>query len=775
MFRVGPSSRPTVRHLLRPDFRLRPKEFHQLTTRLRPGNTAVLSAETSLLNRSKLGKTVWRECRAVFSMLQRSGMMKADDQCLRLIAAGSMNSSRGFHSSTSNEQKSDEDQKSDGDKKNKNDPKYEALKQIILKFNIILFISLIFLLPLEDGLKPTEVSWQKFVHQMLAKGEVQEIIVMWDLGFANVVLHEDAVVNGKPVKKRVFALQIPDVSKFEERLREAEQQLGISPGNGVRVVFERHKDSVWPSLAMTLLVCFVLLNLGVFLKNNFSKTMNIFSDPLTKAKFTLIDSRRRQGLGVKFADIAGMKEAKQEVMEFVDYLKRPGHYRRLGAKVPKGSLLLGPPGCGKTLLAKAVATEANVPFLSMNGSEFIEMVGGLGASRVRNLFKSARKMAPCIVYIDEIDAIGGKRSASDFGTSEKMQTLLQLLIEMDGMASNEGVIMLASTNRAEVLDEALLRPGRFDRHILIASPTLIERKEIFEVYLKRLQLDRPYADYSGRLAQLTPSYSGADIANICNEAALHAAGLKQKKVTGADLEYAINRVKFGRVKMNRTVLANERKQIAYYLAGQTLVGWMLKNTDALMKVSIIQYTSRVGSMQHFRPSRFLAFKDELCDRMTMYLGGKAAELIIFQKNSTQAAEDLKKVTDVAYDIVTSYGMNDAVGEVSFPPPERFQRRFYSRKLHGLIDLEARRLISDCFATSQKILTENADKLTKLAEELLKKETLTYEEICEIIGPPPGGHKNLVDLIEFGPAESATPSGETSSGENNSRQENSSEK
>ncbi|KAJ1523756.1 hypothetical protein ONE63_001589 [Megalurothrips usitatus] len=755
MLRIGHTCRTAavVRQVLRTDFQfcLGRKELHQLTNRIYRGVSASSNGNVVPSRRNRPNQKLWREYEAFHSMVQRSGLLTVNSPLLKLLSTPS----HGIHTSSASRSKREDgaqnqhDSNKDDNEKDDKNKQRDRLQFLFKVMTYSLFLTLLLLLPRSDmELQQRQVSWQEFVHQMLSKGEVQQIIVMPDIGIANIILHDNAVINGKPVRNRLYTMQIPDVSRFEEKLRETEQQLGIGNINKVPVVFERQKDSIWPSLAITLFVGFLLLNLVAA-----SKTMKGLQMPwstFTKAKFTLVDPKLKgDGRGVRFVDIAGMKEAKTEVMEFVDYLKKPEVYRRLGAKVPKGSLLLGPPGCGKTLLAKAVATEANVPFLSMNGSEFIEVVGGLGASRVRDLFKEARQRAPCIVYIDEIDAIGSKRSANDFGSSEKIQTLLQLLIELDGMANNQGVIMLASTNRAEVLDEALLRPGRFDRHILIAQPTLEERREIFEVYLNKLKLDNPSTHYSGRLAQLTPSYSGADIANICNEAALHAAGLEQKEITAADLEYAVSRVKFGREKKERTICPDDRKQIAYYQAGRTIAGWMLKNTDALMKVSIIQYTSGVGHMQHFRPASFLTFKEELYDRMIMYLGGKAAELLIFHENSTQAEADLKKVTQVAYNMVTVFGMNDAVGEVSFPAPEDGQRRFYSRKLQGIIDFEARKLIAECFIAAEKLVKEHSDKLEKVASNLLEKETLSYEDICNLIGPPPHGHKSLVDIIEFG--------------------------
>lgn len=436
---------------------------------------------------------------------------------------------------------------------------------------------------------------------------------------------------------------------------------------------------------------------------------------MQRAKFTLVDSVSGQGKGVRFDDVAGLKEAKQEVMEFVDYLKRPDYYSSLGAKVPKGALLLGPPGCGKTLLAKAIATEASVPFLSMNGSEFIEVIGGLGAARVRDLFKEGRKRRPCIIYIDEIDAIGKKRSSSGsfYDGGEKDQTLNQLLVEMDGMASKEGVMMLASTNRADVLDKALLRPGRFDRHILIDLPNLEERKQIFELHLKRIHLENNPGDYSKRMAYLTPGFTGADISNVCNEAALHAARHKKSMVQGSDLEYAVERVVGGTEKRSSAISPGERKTIAYHESGHALVGWLLEHTDALLKVTIVPRTTLALGFTQYTPKELRLYsKEQLFDTMCMVLGGRVAESLTFNKVTTGAQNDLQRVTKMAYSQIREHGMSDVIGLLSFSDAEveMTGRRPYSKKLAGLIDEEARRLIARAYSRTEQVLRENKDKL-----------------------------------------------------------------
>uniref|UniRef100_W8CD02 Paraplegin n=1 Tax=Ceratitis capitata TaxID=7213 RepID=W8CD02_CERCA len=455
----------------------------------------------------------------------------------------------------SGKQKPDNSNENDRNKSNKNDKdgneNEDKVKSILSKallwmfavYMFVVFVSLIMTPRAERPEGSTRyVSWNEFVHHMLATGEVKELIIRPDMEMVTIILHEGAIIKGKRVSSTIFHMAIADASKFEEKLREIEKRLGIA--EGVAVTYDRQSD-ITGRIMVLLLFFALIMSIASRMKGVRSPiNMDSFSQ-MGRAKFTLVDPFEG-GRGVLFKDVAGLQEAKQEVREFVDYLKTPEKYQRLGAKVPKGALLLGPPGCGKTLLAKAVATEAQVPFLSMNGSEFIEMIGGLGAARVRDLFQEGNKRAPCIIYIDEIDAIGRQRSGTESfsqgGSGELEQTLNQLLVEMDGMASKKGVLMLASTNRADVLDKALLRPGRFDRHILIDLPTLHERKEIFEKHLSSIKLDSDPTKFSEKLARLTPGFSGADIANVCNEAALHAARNCETKVSQANLEYAVERL-----------------------------------------------------------------------------------------------------------------------------------------------------------------------------------------------------------------------------------------
>ncbi|XP_058807496.1 paraplegin isoform X2 [Phymastichus coffea] len=696
-------------------------------------------------------RQIKKECKAVQSMFLRSGINTSN---LPKIY-------HRFLSTTStrfNQNVNPNDPNQDKDKKKQD---REKLKTYVIKLSVLTMVTymiMIYLLGLYFGQAFNRensdsisrfVGWNEFVYQMLAKGEVKELIVRPDLDTVTIILHDGAVVKGRKSVHRVYQMKLPNITKLEEKVREAETSLGIKPEMGIPIIYERSDATLLQLLLTTMLVLgfFTLIYRASGFKG---MTTNMFSQ-MTRAKFTLVDPLTGIGKGVRFSDVAGLHEAKTEVMEFVDYLKNPDRYKTLGAKVPRG--------CGKTLLAKAVATEANVPFLSMNGSEFIEMIGGLGAARVRDLFKEGKKRAPSIIYIDEIDAIGKKRSESSSATntnSEGEQTLNQLLTEMDGMVSNHEVIVLASTNRAEVLDKALLRPGRFDRHILIDLPNLIERKQIFETHLKGIVLEQKPPFYSHRLAYLTPGFSGADIANVCNEAALHAARVKKKKIDGTDLLYAVDRVIAGIEKRDNTITPSEKLVVAYHEAGHALVGWLLEHTDALLKVTIVPRTNRALGFSQFTVSdQKLYTKEQLFERMCMTLGGRVAESITFNKITTGAQNDLEKITKIAYAQVQQYGMDEVVGPLSFQPEQidTTTRKPYSKKLASLMDQEARIIIAKVYKKTEQLLLENQDKLKLIAEALLKKETLTYEEVEQLIGPPPFGKKKLIEPADF---ENSTP-------------------
>nr|KAF6318942.1 SPG7 matrix AAA peptidase subunit, paraplegin [Pipistrellus kuhlii] len=588
------------------------------------------------------------------------------------------------------------------------------------------------------------ISWNDFVNEMLAKGEVQRVQVVPESDVVEVYLHPGAVVFGRPRLALMYRMQVANIDKFEEKLRAAEDELNIEGKDRIPVSYKRTGffGNALYALGMTAVGLAILWY--VFRLAGMTGREGGFSafNQLRMARFTIVDGK--SGKGISFKDVAGMHEAKLEVKEFVDYLKSPERFLQLGAKVPKGALLLGPPGCGKTLLAKAVATEAQVPFLAMAGPEFVEVIGGLGAARVRSLFKEARARAPCIVYIDEIDAVGKKRSTamSGFSNTEEEQTLNQLLVEMDGMGTTDHVIVLASTNRADILDNALLRPGRLDRHVFIDLPTLQERREIFEQHLKSLKLTQASSFYSQRLAELTPGFSGADIANICNEAALHAAREGHTSVHTFNFEYAVERVIAGTAKKSKILSKEEQKIVAFHESGHALVGWLLEHTEAVMKM--------LPRDQH------LFTKEQLFERMCMALGGRVSEAISFNKVTSGAQDDLRKVTRIAYSMVKQFGMAPSIGPISFPEAQEglagIGRRPFSQGLQQMMDHEAQLLVAKAYRHTEKVLQDNLDKLQALAGALLEKEVINYEDIEALIGPPPHGPKKMIVPLRWRDAE-----------------------
>jgi AFG3 family protein len=464
-----------------------------------------------------------------------------------------------------------------------------------------------------------------------------------------------------------------------------------------------------------------------------------------KSKATLFDKTTR--VNINFGDVAGLDEAKVEVMEIVDFLKNPKKYTALGGKIPKGALLVGPPGTGKTLLAKAVAGEAQVPFFSLSGSDFVEMFVGVGASRVRDLFKQAREKAPCIIFIDEIDAIGRARGKNVMmSNDERENTLNQLLVEMDGFGTDLGIIILAATNRPDVLDSALLRPGRFDRQITIDRPDLVGREAIFKVHLEPIKISQTLDIH--KLAEQTPGFAGADIANVCNEAALIAARKNKEAVDMSDFQDAIDRVIGGLEKKNKIISPEEKEIIAYHEAGHAICGWFLEHAYPLLKVTIVpRGTAALGYAQYTPKEQYLYNTDQLMDQICMTLGGRASEDIFFGKISTGASNDLQQITKIAYSMITTYGMNDKIGNISFydPTQENYFTKPYSEETGKIIDEEVRKLIEGAYVTTKALLTQKKREVELLAKELLKKEVLFQSDVETLIGKRPFEEKKLLDI------------------------------
>ncbi len=467
-----------------------------------------------------------------------------------------------------------------------------------------------------------------------------------------------------------------------------------------------------------------------------------------RSKATLIEGESK--VRVTFDDVAGLDEAKEEIQEIVEFLKFPKKFTDLGGKIPKGALLVGPPGTGKTLLAKAVAGEAGVPFFSLSGSDFVEMFVGVGAARVRDLFKQAKEKAPCIIFIDEIDAVGRSRGRGQMPGSndERENTLNSLLVEMDGFATDSGIIIMAATNRPDVLDAALLRPGRFDRQISIDKPDIIGREAIFKVHLKPLKLA---SDIDPKeLSAQTPGFAGAEIANVCNEAALIAARRSKTAVDMDDFQEAMDRVIGGLEKKNKIINPLEKKIVAYHEAGHAIAGWFLEHANPLVKVSIVpRGVAALGYAQYLPKEQFLYRTEQLMDEMCVTLGGRAAEEIVFGKISTGAQNDLERITKLAYSMVTVYGMNDKLGNISYYDSKGSDYQFnkpYSETTAREIDEEVRKIIAEAYTRTKKLLTSKKDKLTILAEQLLKKEVLFQSDLEELVGPRP--FEQLTSYQEF---------------------------
>ena len=544
-----------------------------------------------------------------------------------------------------------------------------------------------------------------------------------------------------------FFFNIGSVDAFERQLAEVQDALGVKPENRVPVVY-RQKNPVWNELMMSFASLLPTLLLGAlgfyFLRNMLPKPPGgaggggpfgrLFN--VGKANVTTLDKNAKK---ITFKDVAGCNEAKTEIMEFVEFLKNPKKFKDLGARIPKGALLSGPPGTGKTLLAKATAGEAGVPFLSMSGSDFLEMFVGVGAARVRDLFAQAKQQSPAIIFIDEIDAVGRARGRGfgGGGNDEREATLNQLLTEMDGFGSSSEVVVLAGTNRPDILDKALLRAGRFDRQITVDRPDIKGREQIFKVHLRDIKTEEDVDHYASRVSALTPGFVGADIANVCNEAALIAAREGKKAVQIVDFERAIDRVIGGLEKKNMVISKEERKTVAYHEAGHAVVGWFLEYAEPLLKVSIVpRGSAALGFAQYLPNENVLRTKEQISDMICMTLGGRASEELLIGKISTGAQNDLERITQMAYGVVSTYGMNAEVGLVSFPQNDQQLDKPYSDETAMVIDREARALIDGCMERTRELLREKESLVIDVAEALLKKEVLNLEDLESILGKRP---------------------------------------
>ena len=543
----------------------------------------------------------------------------------------------------------------------------------------------------------------------------------------------------KPSNSPEYSFRIGTVEQFEMNLKDAQKD--IPEQDRVEVFYEDRGSFINDILQSFLLPAILLIAMWFFIMRKMSGGAGggagaggIFN--IGKSKAQLFEKGTR--VTITFNDVAGLDEAKVEVMEIVDFLKNPKKYTALGGKIPKGALLVGPPGTGKTLLAKAVAGEAQVPFFSMSGSDFVELFVGVGASRVRDLFKQAREKAPCIVFIDEIDAIGRARGKNAvMSNDERENTLNQLLVEMDGFSGDTGIIVLAATNRPDVLDTALLRPGRFVRQISFDIPDVKGREKIFEVHLKPIKTSKNLD--IRKLATQTPGFAGADIANICNEAALIAARKGKEEVDMSDFNDAIDRVIGGLEKKNKIISPEEKKIIAYHEAGHAICGWFLEYAHPLIKVSIVpRGVAALGYAQYLPKEQYLYTTEQMNDQMVALFGGRAAEELIFGRVSTGAQNDLERVTKMAYSMISIYGMNTKVGNVSFHDAQQEYptSRPYSEETAKLIDEEARQHIEDQYTRAKEVLTEHREALEILAEELLKKEVLFKDDLERLIGKRP---------------------------------------
>lgn len=634
----------------------------------------------------------------------------------------------------------------------------EGRPRFMLWIYLLAFIALLVHIFIRMGdIEPQKVDYSTFLDQIEA-GWVEEVVVVNNIRVEGLYTEraiQEGHVEVRPVQPNILTGPNPDGARAFMSTKPADHELVQflieynlvqKETGGTEVGFDARQEENWfGGLLAWIFPLAIIIALWVFLirrMNPGSQVLNI-----GKNKAVLFDAMGDQKL--TFKDVAGLEEAKEEVVEVVEFLKNPKRFTRLGGKLPKGVLLVGPPGTGKTLLAKAVAGEAGTPFFSLSGSDFVEMFVGVGAARVRDLFRQAKEKAPCIIFIDEIDAIGRSRGKGMMmgANDERENTLNQLLVEMDGFNTDSGVIIMAATNRPDVLDSALMRPGRFDRQILIDKPDRRERAQIFKVHTRSLILAEGVNEEV--LASQTPGFAGAEIANVCNEAALLAARLNKDAIEMEDFEKAIDRVIAGLEKKNKLISPDEKKIVAYHEAGHAITGWFLKYTDPVVKVSIIpRGLAALGYAQYLPEERYLYTREALVDRMIMAMGGRVAEEIIFGRISTGAQNDLERITAMAYAMVVDYGMSERIGYISFNISGKGDQgpvfdKPYSDVTARMIDEEVKSIIDEVRKSARAVLEEHADKLEAMAQALLKKEVLGPKDLVELLGERP--HGDYVDL------------------------------
>lgn len=596
-----------------------------------------------------------------------------------------------------------------------------------------------------SGLK--EKEYDDFI-KMVNNGEVRKVVLIQNRKFVEVTLTQEALksakyesdVNQGPLGSSAtgphYLVKVVDPGNFDQEFRNLRESVAESKRPEYKTEEREDYFGVFLQWGFLFLLLFGFWMLMRRMTGGGGPGGQIFN--IGKSKAALFDAENK--VKITFADVAGLDEAKEEVKEIVDFLKNPSKFTKLGGKIPKGALLVGPPGTGKTLLAKAVAGEAGVPFFSLSGSDFVEMFVGVGAARVRDLFKQAKEKAPCIVFIDEIDAIGRSRGRGQMpgANDERENTLNSLLVEMDGFATDSGVIILAATNRPDVLDSALLRPGRFDRQISIDKPDIVGREAIFKVHLKPIKLDQSVD--AKKLSAQTPGFAGAEIANVCNEAALIAARRDKKAVDMQDFQDAIDRVIGGLEKKTKIISPEEKRIVAYHEAGHAVAGWFLEHADPLVKVSIVpRGVAALGYAQYLPKEQFLYQTEQMLDEMCMAFGGRAAEDIVFGKISTGALSDLERITKMAYSMVTIYGMNDEIGNMSFYDSKASDYNFqkpYSEATSEKIDKEVKGIIDEMYLRTKSLLMKHREHLEVIAKELLEKEILFQSDLERLIGKRP---------------------------------------